>query len=253
MDIADLRKVLQQKHLTLAPESGLPRVTTGHAEADSLLHGGLVLGALHEIFPATRHADAAATGFTAGLAIRAAKAKTLFWIRQDYAALEFGELSATGLVEMGIDPARFLLLRAPDAEAALRAALDGLSCGGLGAAVIEIPANPKILDLVAARKLTLAASQKQITVFLLRPSAEPAPSSTETRWHVKSAPSLLHDDWGAPRFDVKLTRNRHGQTGHWIMEWDCDDGRFRKAHSGAVAAAVAGGAYPTPPQRFAAF
>src|SRR3954453_8890014 len=45
------------------------RVALGHGEADAALHGGLALGAMHEVFSAGRH-SAAATGFIAGLARR---------------------------------------------------------------------------------------------------------------------------------------------------------------------------------------
>ncbi len=231
-----------RKHFpaSLAPEPALPRVVLGHARADAVLKGGLVLGALHEVFAAERHADGAATVFAAALAARASPKKTLLWIAQDYCALEYGALCPTGLLELGLDPARLLLLRAPDAEAALRAGLDGLSCRGLGAVIIELNGNPKSLDLVATRKLTLAAAAKRVTPVLLRLGAASEPSSAETRWSVRTAPSSPQEDWGAPRFDAALTRNRHGTTGNWVMEWDCDHGVFREpADLGAVAAASA--------------
>ena len=47
------------------------RVALGHADADATLQGGLALGAVHEVFAEGRQ-SAAATGFVAGLAGRAA-------------------------------------------------------------------------------------------------------------------------------------------------------------------------------------
>ena len=85
------------------------RVPIGIAEIDAALHGGVLKGALHEVYAAIGH-EASATGFAAGLAARVAKGKPILWIRQDFSALEFGEIAATGLLELGIDPSKFLIL-----------------------------------------------------------------------------------------------------------------------------------------------
>jgi protein ImuA len=214
------------------------RIPLGHAAADFCLRGGLERGVLHEIFARPGH-EAAATGFAAGLAARAASYKRLLWIRQDFSTLEFGELSATGFVEFGIDPGRLLLLCVADAAEALRAANDALSCKALGAVVIEIPGRPKVLDLVASRRLTLASAQKAVTAFLLRFNAQPEASTAETRWLVRAAASPPQEDnWGHPVFEAGLVRNRHGRTGQWVMEWNCDDGLFKEAADrGAVVSA----------------
>src|SRR5215469_7165535 len=76
---------------------------------------------------------AAATGFTAALSFRVAADKRVLWIRQDFAAIECGALGAIGLLELGLDPARLLLLRLADVADVLRAASDALSCAALGA------------------------------------------------------------------------------------------------------------------------
>lgn len=225
--------------------------------ADSVLNGGLKRGVLHEVFAQGGY-EAAATGFLAGLAWRAAAAKTILWIRQDFSALEFGELAATGLLELGIDPGRVLLLRAANAEDALCAASDALSCAALGAVVIELQGAPRILDLTASRRLTLAAAETGVTAFLLRFGAAPDASSAETRWVVRAAPAQ-EENWGQPVFEAELVRNRQGGTGHWVMEWSSDDGCFREqaareqADRGAmVSAAGDRPAAATAPRRTAA-
>ncbi len=213
------------------------RVPLGHAAADLCLKGGLERGVLHEVFAAIGH-EAAATGFVAGLAARVAARQRLLWISQDFSAREFGELSATGLLEFGIDPTRLLLLCAGDAGDGLRAANDALSCAALGAVVIEIAGTPKILDLMASRRLTLASAQNTVTAFLLRFNAEPEASTAETRWLVRAAASPPQEEnWGHPVFEAGLVRNRHGRTGQWLMEWSCDDGLFKETHRGAVVSA----------------
>src|SRR5215471_10883832 len=216
----------------------------GHAEADACLGGGLRLGALHEVF--AREANcAAAIGFAAFMLQRCLQHKPqqkyALWIRQDFSALEQGEISATGFLELGLHPQHLLLMRAADATDTLRAGLEALTCSHLGAVILEIPGESKLLDLTATRRLSLAAYLSGVTALLLRPCADPSPSACETRWWVAPASSPEHEeDWGIPRFDAELQRNRHGATGHWVMEWSCD-GVFReaggKADPGALAAA----------------
>jgi len=212
------------------------RVPLGHVGADACLAGGLKKGALHEVFAIASH-ETAATGFTAALAARIGG--PLLWIRQDYAALEHGELAATGFLELGLDPSRILLLRVPDVAGALRAASDALTCKALGTVVIEIVGAPKLLDLVAHRRLALGTAESGVTALLLRFGAEPDIGVAETRWCVRAAPSGEDEDWGRPVFDAALTRNRHGPPGQWAMEWSCDDGEFRPADPGAVVSAPA--------------
>ncbi len=196
---------------------------------DTCLKGGLRRGALHEVYAAGTGDEVAATGFAAGVAARLAGKRAILWIRQDFSALEYGELAATGLLELGLDPARVFLLRVGDVNDALRAASDALTCAGLGAVILEIRGQAKALDLVASRRLTLGAAQKNVAAILLRFAAKPDASTAETRWRVTAATSASQEEhWGRPRARVELLRNRHGQPGHWVMEWSTDDGIFRE-------------------------
>lgn len=214
------------------------RIPLGIADADASLHGGLLKGGLHEVFAATGH-EATATGFAVGLAARVAKGKPILWIRQDFSGIEFGEIAATGLLELGIDPSKFLILRVAHAEDALRAASDALTCTALGAVVMEVVGEHKVLDLKASRRLTLGAAETNVTVLMLRFNAVPDASSAETRWTIRAARSNPQDEnWGMPRFEADLVRNRHGRTGHWVMEWCCDEAIFcQPADRGAVVSA----------------
>ena len=219
------------------PESHA-RISLGHPLADACLNGGIARGTLHEIYPATAGDEAAATGFATALSARVAARKRVLWVVPDFAALEHGEISALGLLELGLDPVRFVLLRTPDVVSVLRAAADALTCRALGALVIEIPGAVKALDLSASRRLVLAANESGVTAFLLRCSAEPEPSAAETRWLIGAAGANRNDEnWGRPLFAAALVRNRHGPTGQWLMEWNSDDGLFRTTDSGAVVSA----------------
>ena len=224
--LAHLRATLA--NAGLEPPEKHARVPLGCASLDLALKGGLARGAVHEIF-AHPGDETAATGFAVALARRLNAGKHLLWIRQDFSALEHGELSATGLLELGLNPARVLVLHVADAVSALRAAGDALTCAALGAVLIETKGEVKILNLVTSRRLTLGSAQDGVTAFLLRFSAKPQASAAETRWHVRSQRSLItNENWGHPVFETELVRNRHGTTGHWVVEWNCDDGLFRE-------------------------
>jgi protein ImuA len=159
-----------------------------------------------------------------------------------------------GFSELGLDPRRVVSVRAPDAESALRTTADALACDALGAVVMEIWGETRQFDLVASRKLTLAAQLSGVTGLLLRTAAEPQPSTAETRWIVRAAHSPpknpwygpAADTWGAPVLETTLVRNRHGPTGQWIMEWKCDECLFREAtaHPQPVDAAAADRPHP---------
>jgi len=228
-------------------EAGTPeRVALGHAEADAMLRGGLARAALHEVF-AEGHQTATATGFITGLAGRLTSRRPLVWVRQDFCDRESGALSMGGFAELGLDPRMLVTVRASDAENALRATADALACDALGAVVLEVWGETRQLDLVASRKLTLAAQASGVAALLLRVAATPVPSTAETRWIVRAAhsPPTEHA-WGAPVFDAQLVRNRHGPVGRWIMEWKCDVCLFSEpsTNSQPVAAAPAHRPHP---------
>jgi protein ImuA len=212
----------------LASSQTHARIPLGYPSVDAALKGGLQRGALHEIFAASGH-EAAAAGFAWAAALRLSGAKHLLWIRQKFSVLEHGEIAPTGLIEFGANPARVLILSLANASDAVRAAKDALSSPALGAVIIETTGEPKVLDLVTSRRLSLAASKQGGTALLLRFGAEPDASAAETRWCVRAARSHPNDeDWGKPIFETDLVRNRHGSTGHWVMEWSCDDGLFKE-------------------------
>jgi protein ImuA len=204
------------------------RVALGHEGADAALGGGIIPGVLHEVYAEAGHSTAA-TGFVAGLAQRLGPGKFLLWVRQDFSARENGELWMPGLAELGLDPRRIVVVRAHDAEAVLRVAADSLACNALGAVIGEVWGETRAFDLVASRKLTLAAQQSGVTALMLRLAAQSVVSTAETRWIVRAAHSPPRPmEWGQPVLATTLVRNRHGPGGHWIMEWNSDERSFRQ-------------------------
>jgi len=206
----------------------------GHPQADAVLGGGLRPGSLHEVFAK------GAGGFAALLALRMAGRKSLFWVRPDYEAMEYGALSPNGLLELGGDPRGLIQVRTRNAGDALAAAHDILACPHVGALLLEIEGMPKCLDLVAGRRLSLAAAESGVTAILLRNGALPAPSAALTRWQVACAPSpASDDDWGHPVFDAQLIRHRAGGLGRFLMKWNLQHACFETADPGAVVRAPA--------------
>src|ERR1700760_2207101 len=189
------------------------KVALGHADADATLQGGLAVGAMHEVFAEAGRQSAAATGFVAGLAGRAGARRPLVWVRQDFTEIESGALSMSGLAELGLDPRLVVTVRAADVDTALRTAADALACDALGVVVLEVWGEARQFDLIASRKLTLAAQASGVTGLVLRVAAEPQPSTAETRWIVRAAhsppashlgPAAAWSAWGAPVFDAAL-------------------------------------------------
>jgi protein ImuA len=231
------------------PESAVLR-PLGHTALDRALGGGLVAGAVHEVF--ARGAgeggghDASAMGFAVMLALRLlAPSETILWLREACIQRR-AALYGPGLVELGLDPARLVLGLLPDARALLRAGVDALRCaGGLGAVILELHGNPALMDLTASRRFALAAEASGVTPLLLRlGNARPAPSAARTRWAVAPAPSarLEADAPGHCALAVTLLRQRGGPAGlDWDVEWDRERRIFRAAALSGARLPLSGG------------
>ncbi len=204
--------------------------TLGVDAIDARLGGGLMRGALHEIFGA--HADdaVAANGFALMLALRAGEGeKPVIWLRSDAAVRRYGRLYGPGIAELGCDPASVIQVLATDDLAVLRAGADSLACAGVGTVIIEIRGKARLLDLTATRRLALTAARSGVTALLVRTEAEPMPSAATTRWQVASAPSLTLAGAapGHSRLAIKLLRHRSGYPEfESYMEWNRDKKSF---------------------------
>jgi protein ImuA len=233
------------------------QILLGMAEADARI-GGLAPAALHEVF-ARHNADAAAaTGFALALINRFVFCqKPWLWVRQDFAALEMGELYGPGLAAFGLNPSRLMIVTSAQAAGVLQAAEEALHCRSLGAVLIEPWGEARRLDLTASRRLHLAAAEHQTTAILLRSGGQPTPSAATSRWLIGAAPSQMPPTaaadreskiLGRPRFDAALIRNRQGQTGRWLMEWNSNERIFRTpATSSLPIHALSADRPPAPP------
>ena len=156
---------------------------------DHLPGGGLLRGALHEIF-----ADDAgiATAFCALLAGRLAgdtENHTILWCERPW-ALDAGALYGPALLQFGIDPARMILVRPRRDTDALWAMEEGLRCGRVAAVIGEITD----MSLTASRRLQLAAEETGVTALMLRPKTDkPTPSAAVTRWRLDAVEHATRD------------------------------------------------------------
>ena len=210
----------------------------GLATIDAVLGGGLTRGGVHEIYAPSSAHTGAATGFATALAVRAAGARPILWVRQDFLDAETGCLNAAGLAEFGLDPARIILVRARDAEGVLRAGEQAARCASLGVVVIEPCGSPKILDFTASRRLSLASAKSGVPILLHRATASPSHSAALTRWSVAAARSraLEANAPGFPAFELNLLRHRGGTAGQsWCVEWDRDRKSFQSQQRAGVA------------------
>lgn len=228
--------------LGFSPPAPVRRHATGVAAVDSALAGGIAYGRVHEIHAAESDDLAGAAGFAAILASAMAAGQTsprpLLWLRTLRAAQSAGMIQGEGWRDLGGTPGNCLFVLAHDAKQLLRATVDALRSGSIGALIAETVGNLPELDLTASRRLALAAEKSGITLFLLRGDAAAHPSAAETRWRVAAAPSraLPAQAPGAPVFDLELLRQRSGPSGmRWQLEWNRDRRIFTQAEAvGAV-------------------
>lgn len=231
--LVQLKKSLQklEPHRSSSPSA---LFSLGHDRIDAMLGGGLARGRLHEVFADEEDASSGA-GVAALLSLLAGEGRPFLWLRTEAIQKRAAQIHASGLAELGIDPASLLLVLAPDETALLHAAAEAARCTGLGALLVEGWGKMRGLDLTASRRLMLAAEASSVTVFLLRIAADPVPGAADTRWRVRAAPSIAleADAPGASLFQIELLRRRAGPpAGPWRMEWDRDRLCFRHPADG---------------------
>ncbi len=193
---------------------------------------------LHEIYASTVDA-AAATGFALALASERMgqcrkRNAAILWARHEALHSEAGYIYPPGLVEFGLSPAAITLVRLPHVQSLLQAGLDAARCRALAAILVEFQGDTRAYDLVASRKLALAAKNSGVALFIVRHGGRVLATAAETRWHIRSARSQPRsaNAPGAPAFEATLLRQRSGgvpgqnsgQT--WCVEWNRDATAF---------------------------
>jgi|SRR5579885_8843 len=281
--LTQLRQTLQRLEKP-AGLVGCPAILPlGVSFIDAALGGGLTFGALHEIAATGEAHVGVAAGFVATIAClsgpnssRASptsvcsnqsrngreesahdtRGSTIVWIAEDLALAESGTVYGPGLATFGLRPERLLTVAAACRRDLLWAMEEALRCRAICAVIGEL--RHDAIDMVAMRRLSLAAAESGTLGLLLRASPPNDASTAATRWIVSAAPSSFadgsqiplisvptgiqnssrrHSGTGPPfsqgraedaftTFAVQLTRNRRGPLGSWIVQWSDDDERF---------------------------
>lgn len=186
--------------------------------------GGLDRAAVHEV-----HASdpGAAAAFCAMVLARAKG--TVLWISASPDAWP------PGLSAFGLDPGNLVMVRADRASDGLWAFEEALRSPAVAGALLAVRDVPP--DMVASRRLQLAAEAGGGIGLALMPAAGPArPSTARTRWRVGAAASVHRD---RPSWDVTLLRGKGARTGTWSVTWDCADRRLALRNAAAVPDQVA--------------
>ena len=192
---------------------------------------GLCPGQLHEL-----HAGAQAWAAALAFALTAAPSNRapLMLVRCPRRAALPLQPYGEGLLALGIDPARLLIVVAPDEMGLLRAGLEAARCRGLAALVLESWGKLPAYDLTASRRLVLAAERSGVPVILLRLEASPRASAAHSRWLIRGMPSrrliapIAADTPGTFAIEAELLRQRGGPAGRiWQLEWSHEHAAFR--------------------------
>ena len=210
----------------------------GELALDRLLRGGLLRGTLNEVVAASAGDAGAACGFALALATRFAAemgrdTAPVVWVMEDAAHAEGGAPYAPGLAAHGLDPARLLVVHARGGADALWAAEEALKCRAVAAVVIDLW-RTKTYDLVASRRLLLAAAAGGTPAILVPAGAPGAPlsSAAQARFAVAAAPGPRVASTigarvplpGRAAWAVRLARIRAGPAGiaagfDWEKVW----------------------------------
>jgi protein ImuA len=228
--VDELRRLLPRMESVAATARALP---FGLAALDAHLpHGGLALGALHEIAPASHGDTPAAFGFLIALIARFAPAhdhahKPLLLVSAPRTLADHGRPHGHGLQQLGLDPARLILVEAQTEtqalwaiEEAVRSRVPAAVAGAIGR-----------LDLKTSQRLQLAAGAAGLPLVLLRPAKIDDASAAATRWRIGAA-EVARDRFGLlarTRWSVALERCRNGRPGDWLVEFDHAAYRFSLA------------------------
>ena len=184
--LSELRQRLQALQRPAGIEDDPGTLPLGIEAIDQALGGGLARGALHEIAAASEAHLAAATGFVLGVVSRAHPLPVI-WIAEDMALAESGAPYGPGLDAFGLAPERLLTVSVAHRRDLLWAMEEALRCRAVAAVIGELRHDD--IDMVAVRRLSLAAAESGAPAFLLRAAPPSDASTAATRWIVGAAPS----------------------------------------------------------------
>lgn len=194
---------------------GRPALSLGCPGLDTALAAcGFPHNALHEVAPDSPRDEVAACGFLAVVLARLAQTKPVLWITRD------GDCYPPGLLTYGLRPETVTFVRVRRDDESLWAMEEALRCTGLAGVVADLGQA----DMVATRRLQLAAEKSGVPGFLLRRHGRSVLNTCATRWRIGAIPSVADDGLpgvGRDAWRIELLKARGGHLGEWLV---CRDG-----------------------------
>ena len=182
-----------------------------------------------EIFACSREASGTAAALALAVddfcdslsadAVEAGAQRAVLWVQTREAARLTGRPYRAGLPSQLRH--RVIHVLADKPEDVLFALEEGVRCRDVAFVLGEVRGNPRALDFTASRRLTLAAEQHKVPLFLVRLDAQRDLSSARMRWQVTAARSAS-SAWnveapGNPAWHAELFRARAHAPGEWIL------------------------------------
>jgi protein ImuA len=187
-------------------------VALGVAPLDAALPGGgLGLAGLHRLEAAAEWDGPAAAGFALALAERVRReapgraGRPIVWIGP-------AAPHAPGLLSLGLEPERLLLVRAAGEADQLWALEEVLRSAQAAAALCSL----RGLDRLAGRRLQLAAERSATPALVLESRSTGEPVAALSRWRITARPALDPD---RPAWRLELLQARGGTPATAEVDW----------------------------------
>src|SRR5690606_4229466 len=173
--------------------------------------------AIHEFICIEPEHAAACDGFIGGLlSIFMKDGPVCVWVSTSR------KLYPASLSHFNVDTERIIFVDVPYEKDVLWVMEEALKCEGLAVVVAELNS----LSLIESRRLQLTVEKTGVTGFILRKDERKALTNVATaRWKITPLPSETEDGMpgvGFPRWNIELSKVRHGNPGNWILEWNGD-------------------------------